>query len=60
MPPVLVKGDGAVTGVLSVDAPRYADATERDAAVVSISGKMVFMEDDSKLYIYNGTDWVKL
>ena len=25
MPPVLVDGDGAVTGVLSVEVPRYAN-----------------------------------
>jgi hypothetical protein len=58
MPPVLVQGDGAVTGVLAVDTPRYANAVARDAAVASTVGKLVFMEDDSSLYIYDGTDWV--
>ena len=58
MPPVLVQGDGAVTGVLAVDAPRYANAVARDAMVSSTVGKLVFMEDDSSLYIYDGTDWV--
>ena len=58
MAPVLVDGDGAVTGLLSVDAPRYADATARDAAVTAVAGKLVFMEDVSALYIYNGSGWV--
>ena len=58
MPPVLVQGDGAVTGVLAVDTPRYANAVARDAMVASTVGKLVFMEDDSSLYIYDGTDWV--
>ena len=59
MPPVLVKGDGAVTGLLYVDAPRYANATARDANVPSTAGKLVFMEDDSSLYIYDGSEWKK-
>jgi hypothetical protein len=58
MPPVLVQGDGAVTGVLAVDTPRYSNAVARDAAVSSTVGKLVFMEDSSLLYIYDGTDWV--
>ena len=58
MPPVLVQGDGAVTGVLAVDTPRYANAVARDAEVASTVGKLVFMEDDSSLYIYDGSDWV--
>ncbi len=58
MPPVLVQGDGAVTGVLAVDTPRYANAVARDSMVASTVGKLVFMEDDSSLYIYDGSDWV--
>ena len=58
MAPVLVDGDGAVTGLLSVNAPRYANATARDAAVTATAGKLVFMEDVSALYIYNGSGWV--
>ena len=58
MAPVLVDGDGAVTGLLSVDAPRYANSTARDAAVAATAGKLVFMEDTSSLKIYNGSDWV--
>ena len=58
MPPVLVQGDGAVTGLLAIDTPRYANATARDAMVTSTVGKLVFMEDDSSLYIYDGSDWV--
>jgi len=58
MPPVLVQGDGAVTGLLAVNTPRYANAVARDAMVTSTVGKLVFMEDDSSLYIYDGSDWV--
>ena len=58
MAPVLVDGDGAVTGLLSVNAPRYANATARDAAVTATAGKLVFMEDTSSLKIYDGSDWV--
>jgi hypothetical protein len=58
MPPVLVQGDGAVTGVLAVDTPRYANAVARDAAVASTVGKLVFMEDTGLVNIYDGTDWV--
>ncbi len=58
MPPVLVQGDGAVTGVLAVEVPRYANAVARDAMVASTAGKLVFMEDSSSLYIYDGSDWV--
>jgi len=58
MPPVLVQGDGAVTGLLAVNTPRYANAVARDAMVTTAVGKLVFMEDDSSLYIYDGSDWV--
>ena len=58
MPPVLVDGDGAVTGVLSVEVPRYANAVARDLMVTATAGKLVFMEDSSSLYIYDGSDWV--
>jgi hypothetical protein len=58
MPPVLVKGDGAVTGVLAVDTPRYANAAARDAMLSSTAGKLVFMEDTGLVNIYDGTDWV--
>jgi hypothetical protein len=58
MPPVLVQGDGAVTGVLAVDTPRYANAVARDAAVSSTVGKLVFMEDTNALQIYDGSSWV--
>ena len=58
MPPVLVDGDGAVTGVLSVEVPRYANAAARDLMVTATAGKLVFMEDSSSLYIYDGSDWV--
>ena len=58
MPPVLVQGDGAVTGLLAVNTPRYANAVARDAAVTTTAGKLVFMEDTGLVNIYNGSDWV--
>jgi len=58
MPPVLVQGDGAVTGLLAVNTPRYSDAVARDAAVTTAVGKLVFMEDTGLVNIYNGAGWV--
>ena len=58
MPPVLVDGDGAVTGVLSVEVPRYANAAARDLMVTATAGKLVFMEDINTLKIYDGSSWV--
>ena len=58
MPPVLVQGDGAVTGLLAVNTPRYANAVARDAMVTTAVGKLVFMEDTGLVNIYNGTGWV--
>jgi len=58
MPPVIVNGDGSVTGLLAIDTPRYANAVARDAMVTSTVGKLVFMEDTGLVNIYNGTGWV--
>ena len=53
-----IDGDGSVTGLSAVNVPSYANATARDAAVSAVAGKLVFMEDDSSLKIYDGSDWV--
>ena len=51
-------GDGFVTGLSAVNVPSYVTAEARDASVSAVAGKLVFMEDDSSLVIYDGTDWV--
>jgi hypothetical protein len=51
-------GDGFVTGLSAVNVPSYVNAAARDANVSAVAGKLVFMEDDSSLVIYDGTDWV--
>jgi len=51
-------GDGFVTGLSAVNVPSYPNAVARDASVSAVAGKLVWLQDEAKLFIYDGSDWV--
>jgi hypothetical protein len=51
-------GDGFVTGLSAVNVPVYANAAARDSLVAAVAGKLVWLQDEAKLFIYDGSDWV--